>query len=69
MSKSKSGFDVATKKSIGSFFSSHRERNENKEDTKPNFYNTTKLEGKEFIAELINQQEDRYHKKFAFERG
>ena len=69
MEKSKSGLDVATKKSVGSFFSSHRERNENKLGQRPNFYNTTKLEGKEFITELINQQEDRYHKKFAFERG
>ena len=27
------------------------------------------MNGKEFVKKLIQQQEDRYHKKFAFERG
>ena len=35
----------------------------------PNFYNCEKMHGKEFIKSMIKQQEDRYQKKFAFERG
>ena len=36
---------------------------------KPNFHDTAKFKGKEFVKKLIQQQENRYHKKFAFERG
>ena len=35
----------------------------------PNFYNTEQMNGKEYIQGLKKQQEDRYQKKFAFERG
>lgn len=67
-SLNRSGLDIASRKSVGSFFSSMREKMEMK-TTRSNFKDTSRMNGQEYVRELVKQQESRYHKKFAFERG
>ena len=64
--KSVSGFDVGVNKAVGAFYSSMRQEANGE---KTNFYDTGHMKGRDFVQKLIKQQEDRYHKKFAFERG
>ena len=53
------GFDIGGgTKSYGSFYSSLRERTETsgqRQKTEPNFYNTEKMRGKDFVKSLIKQ--------------
>lgn len=66
MRKSMSGFDIGVNKSVGSFFSSKRQEANGE---MINFFDTEKMNGREYIEKLVGQQMDRYQKKYAFERG
>ena len=66
MAKSVSGFDIGQQKQFGAFFSSIRQSQVGEHS---NFADTSQMKGSDYIEKLIKQQEDRYQKKFAFERG
>ena len=58
-------------KSQGSFYTSIRQRQlgEAKGEAMEGFVDTAKMKGKQFVETTLQQQAQRYHKKFAFERG
>ena len=75
MNKSYAGFGTGDQKSVGCFYASMRQNLEaskagDKTALKDEFFvDTAKSQGKEYVADLIKQQEERYQKKFAFERS
>ena len=66
MRKSLAGFDIGVDQAVGQFYSSVRQAQQGE---KPNFVNTESMTGEQYVKALVEQQESRYQKKFAFERG
>ena len=61
-----SGYDYEAEKQVGSFYSQIRQEATGEAT---NFLDTGAMKGRDFVQRLIKEQEDRYHKKFAFEKG
>lgn len=57
LKRSVSGFDIGQNKSVGQFYSSIRQKQEGE---KPNFVESEKMTGEQYVKALIKQQEERY---------